>query len=131
MASIKKTEEALNILKNYNGENPYILMLKRDMFVYEDPDAIGDFQIDYILKNFDYKRKEINRITEIPKWYGEDRKEKWGITDFTPEKLFVTTAPAATIHFLPKLTPGNIIQFSPSQQPSPILTGPTSNGLSA
>ena len=91
MASIKSTEKALEILRKYNGDNPYILMLKRDMFVYEDPDAIGDFQIDYILKNFDYKRKEVNRITEIPEWYGEDRKEKWGITDFTPEKLFVTT----------------------------------------
>ena len=51
MASLKKTTQALEILKNYEGDNPYILMLKRDMFVYEDPDAVGDFQINYILQN--------------------------------------------------------------------------------
>ena len=88
MASIKKTAEALDILKNYNGDNPYILMLKRDMFVYEDLDAVGDFQIDYILKNHDYKPKTINRITKIPEWYGLDRQEKWN-TEFVPQKLLV------------------------------------------
>ena len=90
MASLKKTTQALEILKNYEGDNPYILMLKRDMFVYEDPDAVGDFQIEYILRNFDYKEKTVNRITFIPEWYGEERKEKWGI-EFVPKKLFVTT----------------------------------------
>ena len=90
MASIKNTEKALEILKNYNGENPYILMLKRDMFVYEDPDAVGDFQINYILKNYDYIPKVVNRITKIPEWYGLERKEKWGC-EFTPQKLLVTT----------------------------------------
>ena len=88
MVSLKKTTQALEILKNYEGENPYILMLKRDMFVYEDPDAVGDFQIDYILQNYNYKPKTINRITKIPKWYGLDRQEKWG-TEFVPEKILV------------------------------------------
>lgn len=88
MASLKKTTQALEILKNYEGENPYILMLKRDMFVYEDPDAVGDFQIDYILKNHDYKPKTINRYTKIPEWYGLDRQEKWN-TEFVPQKLLV------------------------------------------
>ena len=88
MASLKKTTQALEILKNYEGDNPYILMLKRDMFVYEDPDAVGDFQINYILQNHDYKPKTINRVTKIPKWYGLDRQEKWG-TEFVPEKILV------------------------------------------
>lgn len=88
MASIKKTIEALDILKNYEGDNPYILMLKRDMYIYGDKDAVGDFQINYILRNKDYKTKEINKITKITKWYGEDRKEKWN-TDFIPEKIKV------------------------------------------
>lgn len=88
MASLKKTTQALEILKNYEGENPYILMLKRDMFVYEDPDAVGDFQIDYILQNYNYKPKTINRVTKIPEWYGIDRQEKWN-TEFIPQKLLV------------------------------------------
>lgn len=97
MATLKKTEKALDILKNYNGENPYILMLKRDMFVYEDPDAVGDFQIDYILRNVDYKPKIVNRITKIPEWYGLDRQEKWG-TEFTPKKLLVLSVFGETDH---------------------------------
>lgn len=88
MASLKKTTQALEILKNYEGENPYILMLKRDMFVYEDPDAVGDFQIDYILQNYNYKPKTINRVTKIPERYGLDRQEKWN-TEFIPQKLLV------------------------------------------
>ena len=69
MTSLKKTTQALEILKNYEGDNPYILMLKRDMYVYGDEDAVGDFQIEYILRNHDYKPKTINRVTKIPKWY--------------------------------------------------------------
>ena len=88
MASLKKTTQALEILKNYEGDNPYILMLKRDMYVYGDKDAVGDFQIDYILKNYKFKSKTINKITKIPEWYGLDRKEKWN-TDFIPEKILV------------------------------------------
>ena len=33
--SLKKTNEAYEILKNYNGENSYIINLKNDVFVYK------------------------------------------------------------------------------------------------
>lgn len=88
--SIKKFSEALEILRKYNGSNPYMLMLKRDFFVFEKSDAIGEFQVEYIIKNKDFEPKPINKTIKVTKWYAENRKEAWK-TDFLPEKLHIVT----------------------------------------
>ena len=85
---IREYNEAMEILKNYTGNNPYILMLKKDVYINKNSNAIGDFQVEYILKNQNFQPKPINKVTKITKWYGENRKEAWN-TDFIPQKLLI------------------------------------------
>ena len=86
--SQKKKDEAYNILKNYDGNNPYILILKRDIYVKNNQLSLSDFQIEYILYNYNFLPIKINRITKIAKWYGEKKQIDWNL-DFIPEKLKV------------------------------------------
>lgn len=86
MASIKNTETAFKILSEYNGNNPYILILKRDFFITKLKKNLNDFEIEYILKNFNFERKEINKIIKIADWFGLKKQEEWN-TDFIPEKI--------------------------------------------
>ncbi len=90
MSTIKKYTESLNILKTYSGNNPYLLMLKRDVYINKKTDAIGDFQVEYILKNEKFVPKQINKVVKITQWYGENRKEAWNL-DFIPQKLKICT----------------------------------------
>jgi len=83
-------DEALDILYDYKGGNPYILMIKRDVYIDKKSDSLGDFQIEYILKNKDREPIPINRITKIPEWYGENRKEAWNL-NFTPNVLKIVS----------------------------------------
>ena len=78
--------KALDILKEYKGVNPYILMLQRDVFFkHED---LNDFGAEYIIKNHDYQPIEINKTIKLADWYQEKKKNDWGI-DFLPEKVSV------------------------------------------
>lgn len=86
----KNINEVLDILYDYKGKNPYILMIRRDVYIDKKPNALGDFQIEYVLKNKDVEPIPINRITKIPRWYGEDRKKVWDL-DFIPEKLKIVS----------------------------------------
>lgn len=90
MASITRTNMAFDILKGYNGENPYLLTLKKNVFVQKCTDVIGDFQVEYILKNYDKSPKQINKNVKIAEWYGEKKKEEWGL-DFVPKVLKIVT----------------------------------------
>lgn len=90
MASIKDTDLALKILNEYNGVNPYILILKRDFFVTKLKKELNDFEIEYIIKNNDKQPISINKITKLADWYGLKKKEEWN-TDFIPEKIKVVT----------------------------------------
>lgn len=86
--SVKKKIEALDILREYKGQNPYILMVKRDVVV--KGEEFGDFQAEYILDNHNREPQTINRIVKIADWYGQELKEKWEI-DFIPKVLQVVT----------------------------------------
>jgi SWI/SNF-related matrix-associated actin-dependent regulator 1 of chromatin subfamily A len=86
VTSIKDRVQALEILKDYNGSNPYILMLKRDIFV--KGEKITDFAIEYIIKNKNFQPVQINKTIKIANWYQEKKKEDWGI-DFLPQKLAI------------------------------------------
>lgn len=87
--STKKRVEALDVLQNYNGDNPYILMVRRDVIVNRNVSALSDFAVDYVLANKDYTPKEINKVIKIADWFGEKKKNDWN-TDFVPEKLKIT-----------------------------------------
>lgn len=84
--SLKDKLNALDILKEYKGNNPYILMLKRNIFVKKE--ELNDFNIEYILKNYNFNPLEINKIIKIADWYQIKKKEDWDI-DFLPEKISV------------------------------------------
>ena len=86
MATVKATSEAMNRLANYVGKNPYILILKGDVFVRKNSDVMNDLNIEYINNNYDKDPRLLNRTTRIADWYGKKLKEKW-LIDFVPEKL--------------------------------------------
>lgn len=88
--SLKKKDEAFTILKDYKGDNPYILMLKRDVYLKGNVSAINDFQVEYILKNYNFIPKTINKIIKIADWYGEKKQIDWNL-DFTPQKIKIIT----------------------------------------
>lgn len=84
--SLKKKTEALGIIKDYNGDNSYILLVKRDIL--NNKAVLSDFQVDYILKNHDFSPITVNKIVKISKWYGEKKQKDWNI-EFIPEKLLI------------------------------------------
>ena len=85
--SIKDRIKAIDIVKNYIGNNPYILMLKKDILK-QDISVLNDFAIEYINSNHDFQPKQINKVIKIADWYGEKKQQDWGL-DFTPEKIAV------------------------------------------
>ncbi len=85
--STKKRIEALDVLQRYCGDNPYILLLKKDVFI--NKKQLNDFSVEYVLENETYQPREINKIIKIASWYGEKKKEDWN-TDFVPEKIKIT-----------------------------------------
>ena len=83
-----KAEEAKNLLQTYNGQNPFIRMIKYNMDnKKEEPNA---FAIDYIIKNKDYVAVPINKVMEIGDWYAKQKQEQWKIS-FVPKKIMILT----------------------------------------
>lgn len=85
--SIKERLNAIDILKTYVGNNPYILMLKKDVLK-QDVSILNDFAIEYINLNYKFQPKQINKTIKIADWYGEKKKDDWNL-DFIPEKIAV------------------------------------------
>lgn len=115
---LTKKEKVLEILKDYNGDNPYILRIKSDVFTWHYEKALDDFRIDFVLKNHNVPIKVINRTITLATWFGEKKKEDWNL-DFIPEKIRIYSYLGETdkyycciakyrksvppdIHFLPK-----------------------------
>lgn len=88
MPSLKKINEAVNILEKYDGNNPYFFILKRDVLINGNLKTMTDFQVEYILTNYKFQPKPINKIVKIADWYGEKKKIDWNI-EFIPKKIKV------------------------------------------
>ena len=86
--SIKKQREALDILKDYQGLNPYILRLKKNVYVLKKD--IGEINLEFILRNYNKEPKPINKIVRLADWYAKKKQDDWGL-DFLPSKIKVTT----------------------------------------
>lgn len=84
--SIKARTESIQRLSTYSGDNPYILMLKRDVIVKNDLTALNDFAVEYINLNWNYQPKEINKTIRVADWWGEKKQVDWG-TEFIPQKI--------------------------------------------
>ena len=86
--ALSKIEKAYELLKNYNGRNSYIIKLKNTVIAYQTR-AMNDFEVEYVLSNFDKEPREINKIVKIADWYGEKLKEDLEL-EFVPKVLKVT-----------------------------------------
>lgn len=86
--SLSKIEEAHKLLREYNGNNSYIIKLKNIVVAYQTR-AMNDFECKYVLSNFDREPQEINKIVKIADWYGEQLHSDL-LLDFVPQKLKIT-----------------------------------------
>ena len=88
MASLAKIEQAHKILSEYKGTNPFIIKVKNIVLAYRLRTA-NDFEIEYILANYNKEPKLLNKIVKVADWFGEKKKEEWNI-EFVPKKLKIT-----------------------------------------
>lgn len=84
--SINDREKAIDILKSYNGKNPFLLRLKRDIFINGKNNVLNDFLYEYILNNYNFDPIPIGKTVTISDWYGDKLKEEYSI-EFIPTKL--------------------------------------------
>jgi len=85
--SIEKIEQAYKLLKEYKGDNSYIIDLKNDVYAYKTI-SLNNFQAEFILNNYDKEPKYINKLVKIADWWGDKLQEKWEI-DFSPRLLVI------------------------------------------
>lgn len=88
MISLKNREKAYDLLLNYKGSNPYILMIYRDVITNKNSEAFNEFNIEYILKNIDFNPIQVNRAVNLADWYALKKKDDWKL-DFTPNKIAI------------------------------------------
>ena len=86
--SLANIDKAYKTLKEYSGENSYIITLKNIVYAYKTR-GLKDVEIDYILHNYDREPKQINKIVKIADWYGEKLQNDL-LLDFIPQKLEIT-----------------------------------------
>lgn len=84
--SVKAKIDAIGILRDYSGDNPYILRLRRDVIAFNNPSALNDFGVEYVLKNNGKAPVQIGKTIEIADYYGIKLQDDYGI-EFTPKKI--------------------------------------------
>ena len=82
--TIKSKNEAIDILSKYEGKNPYLLRMKRDVVMCKKTALLSDYVVEYIIKNKDFVPIQVNKNVKIADWYGEKLKEEYDI-EFTPQ----------------------------------------------
>lgn len=82
-----KIEKAHRLLSSYAGNNNQINYLK--FAISKKIATLSDFDVQYIIDNYEYEPKEINKVVCISDIYGKKLKEKHEL-DFTPEKVYIT-----------------------------------------
>lgn len=79
--------KAYDIVSNYNGKNNLINYYK--ILKSENKLILKDFDIEYILSNYDYNIKDYNKIVKISRELGSQLKDKYEL-EFTPQKILIT-----------------------------------------
>ena len=79
-------ERAYELLKQYNGKNNQILYLAYK--VRKTDYSLSDFDVTYILNNYDFEPYDVKKIVKISGDYGEILKKKYDL-DFLPEKIYI------------------------------------------
>ncbi len=82
-----KGVSALNKLKTYEGNNPYIKMLKTKL-LNKGKLVLTSNQHDYILRNFELDPIKINKIVSITEYLGNELQKQFQLK-FVPEKILI------------------------------------------
>lgn len=79
-------DRAYNIIKDYKGSNNFIKYLK---IQYKNKKLVlGEFETDYVLKNYNYTPIEVNKVVLITPELGGLLQDKY-MLDFQPKKLLI------------------------------------------
>ncbi len=82
-----KGYSAINILRDYEGKNPYIKKLKKKLIKFGKI-TLTTFQSDYIVDNHKKDPMLINKIVSITEYIGEELKKQHNLT-FVPQKILI------------------------------------------
>ena len=85
---VNDVEKAYEIIKNYNGKNNFLLYLKYK--ITNNKDVLSEYDIQYILNNYDFEPYLVNRVVKISNVLGRKLTEKYDI-DFLPEKIKISS----------------------------------------
>lgn len=88
--SIKAKNNAIDILTNYSGKNPYLLRLKRDVILCRKTNLLSDYVVEYVIKNKDFEPQWIGKNVKIADWLGEKMQNDYNI-EFTPQLVRIFT----------------------------------------
>lgn len=84
--SINKINKVLSLFKLDNCVNPYVSYIK-ECYI-KGYKSLSDFDIRYVLENFNFSPIYIKRTIKITDWYGAKLAENLKI-DFIPQKLYI------------------------------------------
>lgn len=80
-------ERAYELIKNYNGTNNQILYYRYK--VNKTDYSLSEFDVTYVLNNYDFQPYDVNKTVKISSDYGEILQKKYEL-DFKPEKIRIT-----------------------------------------
>jgi len=80
-------EKAYDLIKNYNGMNNQILYYKYK--INKSDYSLSDFDVSYVLNNYDFQPYQVNKTIKISSEYGETLQKKYEL-DFQPKKIKIT-----------------------------------------
>lgn len=88
MSKKNNIDKVYDILKEYKGTNNRILYLQK---MYSLGKCIlGDFDVEYILNNYDYESYTVGKTVKITRDFGLKLQQKYEL-DFLPEKIKIST----------------------------------------
>ena len=82
--------DAHKVLRSYSGDNAHILRLRRLLECGRLVLSEDGFDTEYVLRNADFKRRDINKIVAISSDLGDILRDKYNL-DFTPKKLWLAS----------------------------------------
>lgn len=86
MRKIDKQIKAIEILKTYSGNDPYIKWMANSFFMKKM--TLTDEHIEYVLANHLNEIKPVNKVVKVAKWWVDKIYTSWDVT-FIPERLYI------------------------------------------
>ena len=84
-SGIEVISRAYDLLKDYNGNNGYIIELKNKVYAYQSI-TLNDFQSQFVIENYDFEPKFIGKNVKIASWWAEKKQKELGL-EFTPKLM--------------------------------------------